>query len=786
MDRNVFVRGWDMKEKRMNRMLILIFCAVVIVITLLGFWLSCLKFANMIKDNEADLVYTVSITYEQKIEYAMKFGKPINKFFGIQAIMQKNQSKDEDIQKITVFYPGKSALYSTDPNTSSTFVTSKDTSRIDKDTKYIFSRGEGTYDILIPIRDTQEKLMAVYGVSIRKDSIDQSIRTFVRSSLVYVVFLILAGCSIIIICIKFFSSRFRQIKYSAIAVTVLVIAAIQFVVTLPILSEYEILYQKTAKITSSMIGDAVYDEVDEVVVKKGVKYKEIHNLQEWIDKYRIEIDQIESMTLSKPDRADALQIMFEKKLPMDKDEEEKTLFILISESFLEMKKQEVIRDSLTMILISMIILIECMKYIRNAVSLRKKQFANVTENSIYMNFSRLRMFAFISAFICQLPISFIPLAASNMYKGEWQGVSVQLAAGFAISLYIVGAAGAELLVKLGRRYIKWTTVLEAGLCILAVGLCLSGAADNIKWFLGARLLDGVGFGMLYSAFKAARWNEQNKEKQSQILSGISFGLMGGACCGAAIGGMLFDRLGFRQVFFAAGICILIVNFFSKLVIKSVPIPLTESNMKQKSKDKRTLNIKVMLFLALIALPSAWFIMFLNYFFPLYVKSISLAQSDIGRLFLIYGAVVLYAAPPLGKVMCNKLGLKLSTYIAFAATASGIMLFAVYPSIKTAITAVIIMAVMDSFREKAESRYLSQIEDNLNAEDTKTMDRYNSVKSLGYTLGPIAFATGSSFGFASGAGLVGIVSLGMFVLYIIYAVWTSNKNYISYNGRGEWF
>lgn len=359
-------------------------------------------------------------------------------------------------------------------------------------------------------------------------------------------------------------------------------------------------------------------------------------------------------------------------------------------------------------------------------------------------------------------------------------------ASVAVSMYVLGTMITTLSTGFLLRRYNWVHVFKAGLVVMVGGLYLSATVTNIYLFIAARAIDGCGYGLAWMALRGSLENETDKNTRAKLFTSVNSGLFSGVNCGVIIGAMLFDRLGYSLVFIAAGTGTIGLYLLANLFLKRTPAILMEAKNTQSNLTKGTFNLQIVAFLILIAIPSSMFIMFLKYYFPLYAKTVEFSQSNTGRVFLLYGLIVVYAAPLLTKVMCNKVGLKRSTYIAFVGIAAALMAFAINPSISMAILVIIIMGLMDSFGITAQNEYFGEIEGIKKIGYAKAMGGYNTVKRLGQTIAPTLFAVLTSLGFTSGVGFMGIICLIMFGIYIIITIINSKKNYISYEGREEWF
>lgn len=781
-----------MKGKSIKRILTSVLCILIIVLTFFNFWLNYLAFKTKLEAREGTFAEMIAKPDIDKIEYAIKYGKPIERFFGIEEIIGRTKEENEEIENIMILLPDYTVLYTLNTLEKGIFFIEKPIDFSKENKAHHLYEAENYYNVLIPVHK-ENKWVATYVIQLDKKIIEVPINAFIKSNLKNLIKVMLIGCFIIILSVRCFYRGVKEKEYKEeiirkknIHLTVwvaIIITGIQIIGSIPMIKSYERMTLEHIDKASVLIEQSLCKQINEVI-HKGVLYEDILDLSDWMHKYVEKLEQIETVSIGEI-KVEEEQLLYTSKLAPDSSGVEPTLSVVVSKTYIEKQIREVVLDGITIIITIIIVLVECILLINETLKLKGMKFANKVQKDVYANFSRIRILAFVFTIICQLPSSFIPIIIKDIYQQK-VGMDIGFVASLAVSIYVLGTMLTTLGTGFLMKKLNWTTLFKWGIVIMASGLCLSAFSKNIYLFLGARLIDGCGYGLAWMSLRGALINETDKEERTKKLTQLNAGLFSGINCGVIIGAMLFDRLGYTTVFLISGIGMLGLCVLTHLFIRSTPIALTEGKVQSVEGKKRRFNLEIIIFLILITIPSSMFIMFLKYYFPLYAQSVAFSQSNTGRVFLLYGSIVVYTAPFLNKVMCNKIGLKKSTYIAFVGVALGFILFALKPSIVTAILAVVIMGFMDSFGLTAQNEYFGEMEAVKKMGYAKAMGWYNTIKKLGQTVAPTLFASMFTFGFTNGIGVVGLMSLILFIVYIMYTIIISKKNTVSYEGREEWF
>ena len=270
----------------------------------------------------------------------------------------------------------------------------------------------------------------------------------------------------------------------------------------------------------------------------------------------------------------------------------------------------------------------------------------------------LRAAGFVFFLGYDMGISFIPLLARQLYQPFW-GVSEGVGIGLPISAEMVSAGIALLLSgNFSERY-GWRPVFVLGTVAAALGLLLGGLSTTLSMLILSRVVAGFGFGMVLMASQIGTLG------QSDAGSGITSvfaGIFSGSICGSAAGALLADHLHYGAVL-VVGTGVILFAVLAVAQGRALPVR-ADGAMSQDAAGAGPRIERASMFaggmglltdprmhivLLLVGIPAAVCLTgFLHYLLPLRLAGASVEQSDIGRIFMLYGLCFITAGPPLGK------------------------------------------------------------------------------------------------------------------------------------------
>lgn len=289
----------------------------------------------------------------------------------------------------------------------------------------------------------------------------------------------------------------------------------------------------------------------------------------------------------------------------------------------------------------------------------------------------IRPALFLVIFSESFSVSFFPMYVDQLYKPlPW--VSKDLVIGLPISIFMFfwamslpfGGAWSE---RIGRRKPFFIGAITTG-----IGLVLTGLAGNIYELLVWRSITAVGYGIVYITCQGYVTDNTTPQNRTRGMAMFLSSFFSGSLCGAAIGGILADRIGFRATFFVSSSLSIISAIFAYYFLRDYKI--ADANAKNKirfSHFKLLLSNGRFLTLTLFsAIPAKICLTgFLYYIVPLYLKSLGNSQSAIGRVLMCYGISMVLISPAIAK-LADILGNR-KRFVIVGGIVSGIALFMVH-------------------------------------------------------------------------------------------------------------
>lgn len=362
----------------------------------------------------------------------------------------------------------------------------------------------------------------------------------------------------------------------------------------------------------------------------------------------------------------------------------------------------------------------------------------------------LRAAGFVFFLGYDMGISFIPLLARQLYE-PFMGLSRDVAIGLPISAEMV-SAGFALLFSGGfsLRY-GWRKVFAAGTLAAAVGLMMGGMANSLHLLILGRVATGFGFGLVLMAGQIGTLGKANA---GAGLTSVFAGIFSGSICGSAAGAMLADHVSFQAVL-ATGACTILLALFTVMLGKEsaeaaasgsgnadgqgsgaqiAPQGHMFSGCMQLLQDPRMHMI-----LWLVGIPAAMCLTgFLHYLLPLRLANAHVEQSDIGRIFMLYGLCFITAGPLLGKWIDHRKDKSL--FLTLTGLLSGITLLiaATATNMAGAAAAVISLGLAQCLAAPASMICVLTLASAQTLGREKTASVYRGMERMGQVAGPVVF------------------------------------------------
>jgi predicted MFS family arabinose efflux permease len=362
------------------------------------------------------------------------------------------------------------------------------------------------------------------------------------------------------------------------------------------------------------------------------------------------------------------------------------------------------------------------------------------------------LFGFVFAWA--LPLGFLPIyARSLMASGDSPlpqnlllalPVALEMAFGLLATLTTGGMAD--------RR--GWQMPPLLGLAAFSLGMVLCALADNLYFLMFARCVVGLGYGFVWMGLQSFVVTHSPKRTQGRSMTEIIAGIFAGHLSGAAIGAMLVVQTGFRPVFAIGAVMALLplLGIFTLMrpymtasprSLASFAVrPLPAAPAPDVSRLRETLHLLGTrgfgCLLSGCVIPFSIIQVGLLYFaLPLYLESVDVPASSVGRVLMAYGLCVVYIGPLMGRHI-DRSALPKKDWILWGSLLAGSSLFGFYivEGVIGAVLAVVALALASCCLGASQSPYMLALPEVRGYGAASAISLLRAADKLGQMAGPL--------------------------------------------------
>ena len=380
----------------------------------------------------------------------------------------------------------------------------------------------------------------------------------------------------------------------------------------------------------------------------------------------------------------------------------------------------------------------------------------------------IRQLAFVFYFFSRMAAAFIPVFAARLAESALGGGGT-VAASIPQSIETLLTCAAifltsELIIKKG-----WKQPFLAGIFFVALGTFLSAWTSSFFVFVIARAVVGLGYGFCWMTLRNMSLFGLTDNERAWGFAMLNAGLYAGINCGQVVGAILAQTLGYTTVLIIAGLGTVLSGvtiMFLKNDRLAAPKQTEVNTAAQDSPDRSRSVIQMLGVLLLLIVPSCIVGAFSNFYIPIYVVGIGKDTSDVGRILLFYGLVIVYLGPKMSEIFRKRLGGGLCVNIFYnAMLAAGLLLSGIFGGFSILAVSIVIIGLADGFGFGAQNDYFLALPFMSKIPASRALSILSFLKKLAAMLGPIVFALGLNFRGTQGVLMIGILILAMALLAI---------------------
>ena len=443
----------------------------------------------------------------------------------------------------------------------------------------------------------------------------------------------------------------------------------------------------------------------------------------------------------------------------------------LSADIIQAKVRQILFDSLTITLISVLFVLELLilflLYLRRAhlhALLHAADSRNTPDDDwnvgelVYM---LARPAGFVLVFMWSLPASFIPLYMKTLYEPMF-GLAQDVVLGLPISVEMFCSLVAALIAGAVTDRRGWHVPFLLGAVCCAGGAVLAATAQGGREFILARAVTGFGYGLSWMAIQGYVFKFSSPLTRARGIANLVAGIIAGQICGTAVGAMLADRIGYPPVFWASAILALLplsfALFFMRPYMHVVRDQQEETKLRAADFFSLVFNRNYFSIIVFSLIPfSLCQVGLLFYAAPLYLSQLGVSQSNIGRVLMVYGLSVIFIAPWMSRFVDSYAKKKLFIAMGGIVGAVGLMSLYYYNGFPAVMVAVFLMGISGSLVGSAQTAFALKLKVIKRVGVGKAMSVQRAADKMGQMLGPLVLgAMIASVGTSTGVAIVGCI------------------------------
>ncbi|CAO3403245.1 MFS transporter [Azospirillum palustre] len=737
------------------------------------------------------------------IEYAVKYGKTIENFFGMERALSQLKTYLPQADGVAVALPDGQVAYAIGTYGFKDRIGDRLTGYEQRRTAGEFQRATSfnyhdtdsrSHKLFLPIRDPADgRWIGTLVIAAGDSVIDDYVRAFERHTLILVgalggvAILLLGGLALLPERRRGGLGRPRSGR-AALAVAALV----QIAVGVTGYGAFSDAYLRTVENTTGIVENIVATDIGSVI-GRGATYRSFSGIDDYFREIIGIVPHFKGMSLAVPEGADLSgslgsgqpaakgDLVTGRALATDADFVTPTLRIVIDSDFIQRNMLEVVANNVTILIISLMFIYELHAFVSRRM---RPTVETVAETEAVVagadaaaatgqSLAGLRFLTFMLYFGMFLSASFVPVIMQTFDRGLF-GLAPPQAAAIPVSVEMLCGALAILLAGRISARLPWRTMTAAGLAVAVLGALVSGMTGDPVLFIVARGLVGAGTMTalmgLYRLIDRIRRIDPATGAYSDLFSGMYVGVN----CGAVVGSLLADAIGPHAVFLIAAV-VLTLGIGQLLLLTPEPAgaaaiaALAPAAAKPDGDTAPTRRVwsdgSFLAFLLLVSVPTSACSMFLIYYFPLFASGLGQPASTVGQAFLLYGLCIVYLGPLLSRLMrSSDLAPGLPVLASGLIMAAGLTTFALTGSLVGAFLAILLLGLSDSFGLTAQQRYLERLPV-VGTHGLAVPQSYHlNARKIGQVIGPMLFSAAAVAG-GVGATLIGLGLAAALLLHL---------------------
>lgn len=704
-----------------------------------------------------------------------------------------------DAHDLAVTSASGDVIYRWDSSAEKNIAVPKDARQVFGDVKS-FSSGEAVWTSC-PVRDRKDQFAGHVLLAVEKDTVLEHVFASARDLLLLFVLITSAECLLFAFLLSFLNSRGflkeddggsggkRGLLIRGCIILPLVLGQLAFLLLL--LSPLAQLYQAESQQNGYQITRQISWDLERLA-GMGMSVSEIRDMENWLISRQQSMD---ALGMAVYDRSGLVHCAADRHGSISADEWarlkssvpvvmrdilnkdtgcwEGSVCMALDPATADRNLRTVMLDNLTLTVVAALFLVELTYLILMGGSglqamLSKPDF--------------MRPVIFACLFGTEMSMSYVPIRIGELGL-ELFGLPPDVVSGLPISCELFMAGAAMLIGGFWSQRSGWRPMLISGITLAGFGAVISWLSSGPLLFILARGIAGLGYGFINLSAQVFVIAHSPADQRARGLAFMFAGLYAGSLCGSALGGLIADRLGYGAVFPASAILLLVL---AALLWRTLPREkwIAEASAERFNAREAldfVCNRRMGSLLLFFIIPNALITVCLFQFFvPLSLSQAGTSPASIGRVFLVYCIIVMFAGPAFGALIDRAKKMQTPLTLSLVIASASVLCLIFLDGLMAAVCSVSLLAVNTAIASNGQGAYALSLPAARHFGRSRTMGLYNVAMRIGQVLGPLSLGIMMAVWDAR----FGLTVLAVFTLIcaaLFYALsWRENEEQVQEN------
>ncbi len=679
-----------------------------------------------------------TVSSVSKINYAIGFEKPLDKFYGLSELLEEVCSFSDEIDGIEVLDQNQNVVEKVGD-----FPEEVRQSGVKEE----YLTGDGGLYVFVDV-DTGQLILYLN---------DATIRTKVKeylSDMIKLAFVVLAGILLAVCILVNLKSRkgisVRRMKISCLVLMVAGQMVFGALSTIYVDRTYMQSLDNIAKVASKVLQSDL-----NTVIDKGVSYEEIEGIDDYLEHFSSDVPEFQKITIdTKMDESDSA---YHNAL----DIHGMTPGSIICSCYPDTKKIKNNRlnniiDVLILVFVAIFISIEGISFFSKHIVGRKGR----SQDELYL--PGFRLFVFIYGIAFSLDCGFISVLSNKLFWAMNLSPSLSFMSGMPNTMYSAAVLIGLFVCSFFISHFGMRKTMMIGVIAGVIGYILCAVAVNLTFLICARFVFGFCDGLVVNAVRLFASSQEDKKMHSRILVEYLAAINLGICCGVVIGGLIADVTSYAVVFGFGAVLGVISIFLVRF--SGVPSRGGESRLFFIAAIKELRIRRVFVFMLFVVIPIYISTLFVGYTFPLFGDELGLSNAFVSGALMINYLIIAYLTDPISDWILNRIKPRLAVICYMILQALSIGLFVVTASLVAALIVLVLTSLWDCFGMVVIDSGLDDVEGS-KRENTTLLQMIFGKAAL--SAGPMMVTARLSAGSAAATGVIVVFLLVGVTIYSFY-------------------